>query len=309
MQMSNTRAASAALENKKEKKPLTKAQIKKRDRRIHTWLRIGIQAVFFIIAPSLFTEAFNGVKAIFQAVSEGSMIVLSDFLATLVILCVFTMLLGRFFCGYACAFGALGDWIYALSDLIQRSLTKKRGKKTRLPDIPVKIKKYLQYIKYILLAAIVAMCALGVFSVFSGASPWSVFSMARAGNLRLAGYAAGAVLLILIILGMAWQERFFCQYLCPMGAVFALLPKLPWTSLRRTRENCIKNCSACEKQCPVSLGLDEDTVRSGECIRCGKCVGTCPKENIKTGVSGWKGDEWWAVLLEAAALLILTQVF
>ena len=306
--MSDNTAAAQGAAGIKEKKPLTKAQIRKKNKRVHTWLRAGIQVVFFVIAPSLFTESFNGIKAIFQAIAEGSMIQWNDFLTTLVILCIFTMLLGRFFCGYACAFGALGDWIYALSAFIQEKLGKKKKKKKLLPDIPVKVKKGLQYIKYVLLAAIVAMCALGIYDSVSGASPWSVFSMARSGNLRLAGYAAGGILLILIILGMAWQERFFCQYLCPMGAVFALLPKLPWTSLRRNRENCIKGCSACEKQCPVSLGLDTDTPKEGECIRCGKCVGTCPKENIKTGVPKWKGDEWWAVLSEAAALLILVEL-
>lgn len=305
---SGTAALGADTKANKEKKPLTKAQIKKREKRFHTWLRAGIQIVFFLLAPSLFTEAFNGVKSIFQTIAAGEMIAWSDFLTTMTILIVFTMLLGRFFCGYACAFGALGDWIYALSDFIQTKLTKKRKKKTRLPDIPVKVQKRLQYIKYILLLFIVVMCAIGAYSSLSGWSPWDVFSMARSGNLRLGGYIVGFVLLILIILGMAWQERFFCQYLCPMGAVFALLPVLPWTSLRRNKENCIKNCSACEKQCPVSVGLDVDASRTGECIRCGKCVGTCPKGNIKTGVPKWKGDEWWSVLLEAAALLVLVKI-
>ena len=292
----------------KEKKPLTKAQLKKRQKRIHTWTRAGIQIVFFLLAPSLFTEAFNGIKSIFQTVSAGEMLEWSAFLRTMCILCIFTMLAGRFFCGYACAFGAVGDWIYALSDQIQTRLTRKRKKKTRLPDIPTELQRKLQYIKYVVLAVIVALCAFGAYGSLSGWSPWDVFSMLRAGNLRLAGYGLGIVLLILIVLGMAWKERFFCQFLCPMGAVFALLPVLPWTSLRRDRENCLPRCSACEKQCPTAVALDVDTPRSGECIRCGKCVGTCPKGNIKTGVPHWKGDEWWAAVIEAAALLILVKI-
>ena len=35
----------------------------------------------------------------------------------------------------------------------------------------------------------------------------------------------GIVLLILIMAGMCTQERFFCQFLCPMGAVFAIMPR------------------------------------------------------------------------------------
>lgn len=289
-------------------KPLSRAQARKKQKRIHTWTRAGIQIVFFILAPSLFTESFNGIKAIFQSISAGEMLEWSSFLRTLVILCLFTMLLGRFFCGYACAFGAVGDWIYALSDFIQTRLTKKRKKRTRLPRIPIEVQKKLQYVKYVILAVIVALCAFGVYGSISGWSPWDVFSMLRSGNLRLAGYTAGLVLLILIVIGMAWQERFFCQYLCPMGAVFALLPVLPWTSLRRNREKCLPGCVACEKQCPTGVALDVDAPRTGECIRCGKCVGTCPKGNISTGVPRWRGDEWWVSILEAAALLILVEL-
>lgn len=293
---------------KKEKKPLTKAQLKKRQKRIHTWTRAGIQIVFFLLAPSLFTEAFNGVKGLFQTIASGSTLEMTAFLRTLILLCCFTMLLGRFFCGYACAFGAVGDWIYALSNWIQTKLTKKRKKKTRMPDISMSLQQKLQYIKYGILAVIVILCALGVYGSLSGWSPWDVFSMLRARNLRLGGYALGIVLLVLILLGMAWKERFFCQFLCPMGAVFALLPVLPWTSLRRDRESCLPKCSACQKQCPTAVALDVDNRGTGECIRCGKCVGTCPKGNIKTGVPHWKGDEWWAALIEAAALLLLVKL-
>ena len=33
----------------------------------------------------------------------------------------------------------------------------------------------------------------------------------------------GIILLILILIGMAFKKRFFCQFLCPMGAVFSIL--------------------------------------------------------------------------------------
>ncbi len=291
-----------------EKKPLTKAQLKKRQKKIHTWTRVGIQIVFFLLAPSLFTESFNGVKRIFTTIGSGGVLEWNAFIRTMVILCAFTMLLGRFFCGYACAFGAVGDWVYALSDKVQTRLTKKRKKKTRLPEVPVKVQHWLQYVKYLVLAIIVLLCALGVYGSLSGWSPWDVFSMLRARNLRLSGYALGVFLLILIVVGMAWKERFFCQYLCPMGAVFALLPVLPLTSLRRKRESCVPRCSACEKQCPTAVALDVDAPRTGECIRCGKCVGTCPKGNISTGVPGWKGDEWWIMVIEALVLLLLVKL-
>ena len=71
---------------------------------------------------------------------------------------------------------------------------------------------------------------------------------------------------------MAVQPRFFCQFLCPMGAVFALLPVLPFARLHRQSDGCIPGCNACKQQCPVCLKLEETSLRSGECIACEACL-------------------------------------
>ncbi len=41
--------------------------------------------------------------------------------------------------------------------------------------------------------------------------------------------------LALILVGMALEERFFCKFFCPMGAIFSLMPVLTPFSLRRNR--------------------------------------------------------------------------
>ena len=95
---------------------------KKRQRFIYQATRTGIQIICFLLAPSLFTEAFGGVKSIFRSISAGQMLEFNSFIRTLVILCGVTMLTGRFFCGYMCAFGSLGEWVYALSQKIQNGI-------------------------------------------------------------------------------------------------------------------------------------------------------------------------------------------
>ena len=119
-----------------------------------------------------------------------------------------------------------------------------------------------------------------VQNALTGASPWEVFSRLTALHLPPEGFGVGIGLLVLILLGMAVQPRFFCQFLCPMGAVFALLPVLPFAQLHRQSDGCIPGCNACKQQCPVCLKLEETSLRSGECIACEACVGTCPKQNI-----------------------------
>ena len=69
---------------------------KLRKRKIQTWFRAGMQLLFFILFPSMFTAAFNGVKYIFTQIGSGNRIELTSFVAVLLMLCVYTMIFGRF---------------------------------------------------------------------------------------------------------------------------------------------------------------------------------------------------------------------
>lgn len=280
-----------------EKKKITP----KLNKKIHAYLRIGIQLLFFILFPSAFTAAFAGVKYLFTQLGMGNVMEWTSFTVILAALLVYTAVFGRFFCGYACAFGSLGDAVRGAYVAVCKKLKKK----------PLKLKetweKPLIWIKYVILFLIVLLCFAKKYGSTSGTSPWDVFSMLRAGNLHLGGYGIGVVLLLLILVGMAVCERFFCRFLCPMGAVFSLLPVFPPFSMRRDTEKCIKGCSACHKICPVSCTLPEhDSWEvNGECIQCGKCMSHCPKKN-----AGFTGRHEIAVeigftILRTAALIAL----
>ena len=279
-----------------EKKPLTVAQKRKRTLKRRSYLRAGLQILFFLLTPSLFTGAFSGVKYIFTQIGLSQPLEPVSFVKTLAVLCLLTMIFGRFFCGYVCAFGALGDGVQFVSKKVQKKLKKK------LPDIPSGVKKWLSRLPFVILTAIIILCALGVYGSLSGYSPWDVFSMATSLNFRLGGYVLGCVLLALILVGMAWEPRFFCRFLCPMGAVFRLLPIFPWAILRRDRSQCGKGCSACTKNCPVEISLGEGG-NAADCIRCEGCRGICPRGNISTGKK-WMDAHVEIVTIIKAALYL-----
>lgn len=263
------------------------------------WLRIGIQVLFFLTAPAAFSSAFSGIKEIFTAFSQGAELQMTSFAKILLFLLIFTIVFGRFFCGYACAFGAVGDWIYMFSCAVQKRIIKKK-----VPRMPEQVQVNMQYVKYILSSVVVLLCFAGHQQLVNQDSPWTVFSFLSSFQMPRGDVAVGSALLASILAGMALQERFFCQFLCPMGAVFALLPILPFGQLRRDRERCRRGCRACSKTCPVALGPEMGSARSGECIRCGRCADACPGKNISIGGLPLRGSEPAWVVLQAALLLV-----
>ena len=144
----------------------------------------------------------------------------------------------------------------------------------------------LSLIKYAVLLLILFLCFGGTYVKLKGSSPWDVFSVLHAGNFALEGYFAGVVLLILILCGMCVQERFFCRILCPMGAIFSLLPVLTYFAPRRERENCISGCAACTKKCPSDIGLPElGRLRREATVLCVRNVPASVRKEISTMVS------------------------
>ena len=288
---------------KMKSKRLTPSQKRRRAQILRTGLRTVVQLFFFVAMPGAFVAGFNGAKDLFLRIGSGEVLQLDSFVLSLLGLCGFTILFGRFFCGFVCAFGSLGDWMYAFSGLVQKKLFHRKTQFT----LPEKAVLLGQKFKYLVLLCILTLCTAGVYSKFSSNSPWEVFSLLTALRLPTVAQSIGILLFVLILLGMTLQPRFFCQFLCPMGAIFSLLPVLPFAQLHRNGEQCIPDCSACSNLCPVHLKLDEQSLRSGECIACEACVGTCPKSNI----SRWDltlTKTFWAPLLAKAALFFVMGV-
>ena len=254
--------------------------MKKRQRKVRL-IRAAIQLVFFIFYPALFSTAFAGIKSVFQALAAHQPITWNSFLDVTGVLLVITILFGRHFCGYACAFGSLGDAMYELTLFIRQKIFHQKG----CHGYPEKVVRVLQKVKYILLAFLLLSILTGWYANLQGMSPWDVFSMITAGRFPNSKYLAGIVILVLIMVGMCTQERFFCQFLCPMGAVFALMPILPGALFQRNREKCPPKCGLCKKRCPAHLDIDGDTARSGECLCCHACAATCPRKNIHIGTN------------------------
>ena len=89
------------------------------------------------------------------------------------------------------------------------------------------------------------------------------------------GLLFAAVFATIILLNLA-AERFWCRYICPLGAFYGLLSKISLVR-RRVNVSCIK-CKLCEHACPTgTIRRDKDCASDpGECVMCLKCMDSCP---------------------------------
>lgn len=261
-------------------------------------VRFVIQAVFFVIAPAVFALAFGGVKQIGEKVGSTERVTFSSPVTLLLALILYTILFGRFFCGYACAFGSFGDWLYGAGAFIRKKL------RIRILPLPVKAAAYLKYVKYAVLAFVFILSLAGFPGLLAGKSPWAAFAAIRAGRITA---NPGLLLLGVLILCMIWTERFFCRFLCPLGAVFSITPRIPLVGFHKNTNLC-GGCGNCTKHCPAGLSLGEkEYIHSGECLGCGTCVSVCPKENMSFYMAGKKVR--YTLILVIQSLLMVGLFF
>jgi polyferredoxin len=190
---------------------------------------------------------------------------------------VFTLIFGRFFCGWFCAFGTFNDLIY----LISKKLFKV---KIRMNS---KVDNMLKYAKYVVLGLVV-LIIWPYSNSFDKYNPWSAFAQIINIPNGAGDYAIGFVVLAVIMLGAVFIERFFCRYLCPLGAVLSLTSKVRGFRIYKPSNSCGK-CGICTNNCPMGLELYKtEEVKSGECINCLSCVNSCPRKNSQLTAYGEK---------------------
>lgn len=271
-----TAAKSRAVEKPKRAKPKKGSAAWKRQREqlAHKVVRFAVQIAFFALAPGLFSSALNGVKYLCTQIGAVQAIEPGSFVAVLIGAVAYTVVFGRFFCGYACAFGTMGDILFALFAPLRRLL--------HIPSLQghPHLLSCLQFLKLAVLVAVCVLCFAGFWDAVAACSPWTVFGKVASG----AGFAGvakkGAAVLVCIMVMQALFERSFCRFLCPMGALFSLLPQLPFSQFNRRRAVCAKSCNRCQDACPVDIHPDQGSFHVGECIACGRCAVACPLHNV-----------------------------
>ena len=90
------------------------------------------------------------------------------------------------------------------------------------------------------------------------------------------------VVLMAVVIGSIFLYRFFCRFLCPLGALYGLFNRISLLGIKLEKPKCT-DCGACLTKCK----MDIRHVGDAECISCGECMSACP-----TGAITWKGSKF-----------------
>jgi NapH/MauN family ferredoxin-type protein len=214
---------------------------------------------------------FGGLESLLTFLTTGNLLdkIYIGTLALFVVSVILAIVLRRSFCGWICPLGGLQEFF----GLAGKKIVRKKF------SIPAAADRYLRFLKYIVLLLILVMSWRTASLWFAPYDPWAAYGHISEGLPAVwKEFTVGFIILIISFVGSFFYDRFFCKYLCPMGACLGLVSLISPFRIKREESVCI-NCNRCTKICPVNIEVSKiRSVTSPECINCQECIGVCPKE-------------------------------
>jgi NosR/NirI family nitrous oxide reductase transcriptional regulator len=162
------------------------------------------------------------------------------------------------YCGWLCPFGALQELLHQLAQRLGIP-------EYRFPDV---VHERLTALKYVIF---VALFGLSLQSIGHAARAAEVepFKTAIVMHFNRDGIFLWYALALVLI--AVFNRKFFCKYLCPLGAALAIPAPLRIFDWLRRRKECGRPCQICARQCEVQAIRPTGEINPNECHYCLDC--------------------------------------
>lgn len=227
-----------------------------------------------------------------------------------IIVLVLTLLLGRVFCGWICPLGTLNNMVGSIKKRAPRLSPRWSSAKYLLLMFLVTTSLFGMQLTGIFdpLSLLIRSFSLAVYPALSSATNagLDVLYGAQAPAINSVGemfadaakklylpfqqpwYEQGWFIGLIFagILGLnLYEQRFWCRYLCPLGALLGLFSR--WSLLKRSVSEGCNECGSCNRVCvgnatPHEKGKWQPT----ECMYCWNCDDVCPQNAVRFGFGG-----------------------
>jgi len=189
-----------------------------------------------------------------------------------------TFFFGRIWCAYICPVGGFPE-------LVSRTLNDRWKIEYRsLPQVPI---RYGYFAVYVLLMPTLGISACTLCNFITVPRLFEAFSGAFGDNMRGFAFIFSTIglvnLALLLLLGFfANKGRAYCQFLCPIGAMDALVnrvgAKLRFTRRIRVERDRCTGCNICARNCMTGAIKMVDRIAVVDqlsCMSCHECVDVC----------------------------------
>lgn len=215
-------------------------------------------ATFYYLSPVLIIEASS------HGIVNGSFIMF-------VLLFLSGLIIGRGFCGWACPAGGCQETIFVAQ------------------NSPVKRGDFIKWLIWVPWLATIMYFAYGAGGYSRIDFLYRTSYGLSIGNVQALIIYYLVLCVLIVIPAFLVGKRSFCHHLCWIAPFIIsgrkIRNRLPLASLQLKAEPelCIQ-CSACTKQCPMCLEVEEmvekDSMEQTECVLCGGCVDGCKQGAI-----------------------------